>query len=54
MRKKRTGKTKAAPKPKRDQAWFKCKVAELGRALQKLPADRQEQFLRELEKDEGK
>ena len=54
MRKKRTGKTKAAPKPKRDQAWFKCKVAELGRALQKLPADRQEKLERELERESGK
>jgi hypothetical protein len=42
-----TGKTKT--KPKRDQAWFEQKVAELGRALQKLPAERQEQLERELE-----
>jgi hypothetical protein len=44
---KTTGKTKT--RPKRDQAWFERKVAELGRALQKLPADRQEELERELE-----
>jgi hypothetical protein len=49
MRKKQTAKTKAKP-PKRDQAWFERKVAELGRALEKLPAGRQEQLERELEK----
>jgi hypothetical protein len=48
MRKK-TAKTKAKP-PKRDQAWFERKVAELGRALNKVQADRQEQLERELEK----
>jgi hypothetical protein len=48
MRKK-TAKTEAKP-PRRDQAWFERKVAELGRALNKLPADRQEQLERELEK----
>jgi hypothetical protein len=48
MRKK-TGKTKPAPKPKHDQAWFEQKVAELGAALKKLPADRQEQLQRELD-----
>ena len=47
MRKK-TAKTK--PAPKRDQAWFERKVAELGRALNKLPADRQEKLERELGK----
>jgi hypothetical protein len=47
MRKK-TAKTKAKP-PKRDQAWFERKVAELGRALNKLPADRQKELERELE-----
>jgi hypothetical protein len=46
---KRTGKTKAPPKPKRDQARFERQVAELGRALRKLPARRQEQLERELE-----
>jgi hypothetical protein len=45
MRKK-TSKTKAKP-PKRDQTWFEQKVAELGRALKQLPADRQEQLERE-------
>jgi hypothetical protein len=48
MRKK-TAKTKAKP-PRRDQAWFERKVAELGRALNKLPADRQEKLERELGK----
>ena len=46
MRKK-TAKTKA--KPKRDQAWFERKVAELKAALEKLPAERQEELMRELE-----
>jgi hypothetical protein len=46
MRKK-IAKTKAKAKP--DRAWFERKVAELGRALEKLPADRREQFERELE-----
>ncbi len=35
--------------PKKDRAWFKGKVAELKAALEKLPADRQEQLRRELE-----
>jgi hypothetical protein len=48
MRKKRTVKTKAKP-PKRDQAWFERKVAELKAALEKLPAERQEELMRELE-----
>jgi hypothetical protein len=48
MRKKRTGKTKSKP-PKRDQAWFERKVAELKAALEKLPAERQEELMRELE-----
>jgi hypothetical protein len=48
MRKK-TSRTKAAPKPKHDQEWFEQKVAELGRALNKLPANRQEQLQRELD-----
>jgi hypothetical protein len=49
MRKK-TATTKAkSPKRDQDQAWFERKVAELGRALNKLPADRQEQLERELE-----
>jgi hypothetical protein len=49
MRKK-TAKTKA--KPKRDQAWFERKVAELKAALEKLPARRREQLERELEERE--
>jgi hypothetical protein len=31
--------------------WFEQKVAELKAELEKLPADRQEQFQRELEKE---
>ena len=46
---KQTGKTK--PRPKRDPEWFRQKVAELGRALEKLPADRQEQLKRKLEQE---
>ena len=49
---KQTGKTK--PRPKRDQEWFRQKVAELGRALEKLPADRQEEFRRKSERESGK
>lgn len=30
--------------PKKDRAWFKRKVAELKTELEKLPAERQEQF----------
>jgi hypothetical protein len=40
-------KKKAAPK---DRAWFERKVAELKAELDKLPADRQEQLTRELER----
>lgn len=47
MRKRKT--TKAEPKPKQDQAWFERKVAELKTALEKLPADRQEELKRDLE-----
>ena len=47
MRKKRTAKTKSKP-PKRDQAWFERKVAELKAELEKLPVDRQEELMREL------
>jgi hypothetical protein len=31
--------------------WFEQKVAELRAELEKLPADRQEQLMRELEKE---
>jgi hypothetical protein len=51
VRKKRTVKTKAKP-PERDQAWFERKVAELNAALEKLPAERQDEMLRELEEEE--
>ncbi len=40
-------KSKAAPK--KDQAWFERKVAELKAELEKSPEDRQEQLRRELE-----
>jgi hypothetical protein len=46
MRKK-TARTKAKL-PKRDQAWFERKVAELKAELEKLPVDRQEELMREL------
>ena len=49
MRKK-TARTKAKL-PKRDQAWFERKVAELKAAIDKLPENRQEAFRRELERD---
>ena len=46
-------KAKKAKEAKKDQAWFEQKVGELGAALKKLPADRQEQLIaQELEKDE--
>jgi hypothetical protein len=48
--KRRTGKAKKAA-PKKDRAWFERKVAELKAELEKLPADRQEQLKRELEKE---
>jgi hypothetical protein len=41
--KKRTAKPKKDA-PKKDQAWFKRKVTELGARLAKLPAARQEQL----------
>jgi len=49
---KQTVKTKARPRP--DLELFRQKVAELGRALEKLPADRQEQLKRELERESEK
>jgi hypothetical protein len=48
---KRTGNTKKKVAPKKDRAWFERKVAELKTELEKLPADRQEQLKRELEKE---
>jgi hypothetical protein len=48
--KKRSARAKK-PGPKKDQAWFERKVAELKAELEKLPADRQEQLKRELEKE---
>jgi hypothetical protein len=46
----RAGKPKGTPK--KDQAWFERKVAELKAELEKLPADRQEQLRRELERED--
>lgn len=46
-------KTKAAPKPKRDDAWFEQQIAELKADLEKLSVDRREQFERELDRDAG-
>jgi hypothetical protein len=56
MRKKRqdsraAGRPKKKATPKKDRAWFEHKVAELKAELEKLPADRQEQFRRELEEE---
>ena len=48
--KKRTSKAKKAA-PKKDRAWFERKVAELKAEVEKLPADRQEQLKRELERE---
>jgi hypothetical protein len=48
---KHRGKPKKKAAPKKDRAWFERKVAELKAELEKLPADRQEQFKRELEKE---
>jgi hypothetical protein len=48
--KKRTRKPKKTA-TKKDQAWFERKVAELKTELEKLPADRQEQLMRELEQE---
>ena len=41
-------KRRAKTAPKKGQAWFEQQVAELKAALEKLPADRQEQFRQEL------
>ena len=49
---KRTKKAQKKAAPKKDREWFERKVAELKAELEKLPADRQEQFRRDLE--EGK
>jgi hypothetical protein len=46
----RAGKSKAASK--KDRAWFERKVAELKAELDKLAADRQEQFKRDLERED--
>ncbi len=44
---------KRTSKPKQDQEWFRQKIAELKAELEKLPADRQEQFRRELEQGDN-
>jgi hypothetical protein len=46
----KTVETKA--EPKRDWTWFERTVAELKTELEKLPADRQEELMRELEKQD--
>jgi hypothetical protein len=46
----KTDETKA--EPKWDWAWFERTVAELKAELEKLPADRQEELMRELEKQD--
>ena len=45
---KRAGRAKKTG-PKKDRAWFERKVAELSTELDKLSADRREQFMRQLE-----
>jgi hypothetical protein len=49
--KKRTGKAKRKPAPKKDREWFERQVAELKAELEKLPANRQAQFRREFEQE---
>jgi hypothetical protein len=49
---KRSGKAKKKAAAKKDRAWFERKVAELKAELDKLPAERKEQFRRDLEKGE--
>lgn len=46
---KRTGKAKKKAAPKKDRAWFERKVSELKADLEKLPADRQAQLVKDLE-----
>ena len=43
--------TEAKAAPRKNRAWFERKVAELKIELEKLPADRQEQFERELDRE---
>ena len=47
----RTGKAKKKAAPKRDRVWFEQKIAELKAEVEKLPADRQGQLKRELDRD---
>lgn len=48
--KKRTGNAKKTGS-KKDREWFERKVADLRAEVKKLPADRQEQLRRELERE---
>jgi hypothetical protein len=49
-RRKQTNKPRQPKMPfKKDRAWFEARIAELKTALEKLPADRQEQLKRKLE-----
>ncbi len=52
---KHTGKAKAKTKttPRKNGAWFARKVAELKAELEKLPADRQAQLVKNLERGKG-
>jgi len=45
---KRAGKAKKRAAPKKDSAWFQRKVAELKNEVEKLPADRKEEFTRKF------
>jgi len=47
---KRRGEARRAA-PKKDQEWFRRKVAELKAELEKLPAERQEQFRQQIERE---
>jgi hypothetical protein len=47
---KRTGNARKTA-PKKDQEWFRRKVAELKAELEKLPAGRQEQFKQQIERE---
>ena len=48
---KRTDRPKKKAVPKKGRAWLRRKVAELKTELEKLPAGRQGQLLRELEEE---
>lgn len=44
---KQTGRPKKRTTPKKDREWFERKVAELRAGLEKLPADRQAELMRD-------